>query len=256
MLPFELSNGICSLVEGEDRLTLSLEMEIDPGGKVVDFKVHEGVIRSVRRLTYTEVNRFLNGDNDPDLLKHLEPVKKELLVARELARILRDWRKKRGSVMDISSREVKILFDEKGRVVDILPQERGESEIMIEEFMIKANETIAEIFNTQDIPFVYRIHEKPDPESIIQLKHYLEAIGMKLRIPKNIHPKVLQEILEKTKDHPLHSSIERILVRSMKRAVYSERNIGHFGLASQAYTHFTSPIRRYPDLIVHRLLKK
>lgn len=256
MLPFELSNGICSLVEGEDRLTLSLEMEIDPRGKVVDFSVHEGIIRSVRRLTYTEVNRFLNGDNDPDLLKHLNPVKKELLAARELARILRDWRKKRGSVMDISSREVKIVFDEKGRVVDILPQERGESEVMIEEFMIKANETVAEIFNTQDIPFVYRIHEKPNPESIIQLKHYLEAIGMKLKIPKNIHPKVLQEILERTKDHPLHSSIERVLVRSMKRAVYSERNIGHFGLASQAYTHFTSPIRRYPDLIVHRLLRK
>jgi ribonuclease R len=115
---------------------------------------------------------------------------------------------------------------------------------------------VAEIFNSRGLPFVYRIHEEPDPESMMQLKNYLEALGMKVKIPRNVHPKALQQILEKTKDHPLHTSIERVLVRGMKRAVYSSRNIGHFGLASEAYTHFTSPIRRYPDLIVHRLLKK
>ncbi|OAA29717.1 ribonuclease R [Kosmotoga arenicorallina S304] len=256
MLPFQLSNNICSLREGVDRLTLSLEMEISPTGKLVDYKISEGFIRSARRLTYNEVNRFLRGDKDPELHEKLNPVKEELLAARELAAILRDWRKKRGSVMDISSREVKILTNKKGNVIDIIPQERGESEVMIEEFMIKANETVAEIFANQGLPFVYRIHEEPDSDALFQLKNYLEAIGLNIKMPRNIHPKVLQQILEKTKEHPLHSSIERVVVRSMKRAIYSEQNVGHFGLASEAYTHFTSPIRRYPDLVVHRLLKK
>jgi len=256
MLPFELSNNICSLREGVDRLTLSLEMEITSMGKLVDYKISEGIIRSVRRLTYKEVNRFLQGDNDPLLQKKLAPVKDELLVARELAKALRDWRKKRGSVMDISSREAKIITNKKGLVIDIVPQERGESEVMIEEFMIRANETVAEIFAAQGLPFVYRIHEEPDSDALFQLKNYLEAIGLEIKMPRNIHPKAFQQILEKTKDHPLHSSIERVVVRSMKRAIYSEQNLGHFGLASEAYTHFTSPIRRYPDLIVHRLLRK
>lgn len=158
--------------------------------------------------------------------------------------------------MDISSREAKIITNKKGLVIDIVPQERGESEVMIEEFMIRANETVAEIFAAQGLPFVYRIHEEPDSDALFQLKNYLEAIGLEIKMPRNIHPKALQQILEKTKDHPLHSSIERVVVRSMKRAIYSEQNLGHFGLASEAYTHFTSPIRRYPDLIVHRLLRK
>ncbi|AKI96535.1 ribonuclease R [Kosmotoga pacifica] len=256
MLPFELSNNICSLREGMDRLTLSLEMEITPKGKLVNYEINEGVIHSVRRLTYNEVNHFLQGNGDSELHRKLDVLKDELLMARELAKILRDWRKKRGSVMDISSREAKILTDNNGRVIDIIPQERGESEVMIEEFMIRANETIAEIFAAQGLPFVYRIHEEPDSDALLQLKNYLEAIGLEVKIPRNVHPKVLQQILEKTKNHPLHLSIERVVVRSMKRAIYSEQNVGHFGLASEAYTHFTSPIRRYPDLVVHRLLKR
>jgi len=256
MLPFELSNDICSLKPAEDRLTLSLLMEIDPRGKVVSTAVKNAVINSKRRLTYSEVNEFLNGEASEDTVKKLTPVAESLRMSHELAQKIRDIRKKRGSVMDISSREVKIVFDENGKVVDIIPQSRGVSEWIIEEFMILANETVAEIFDNRGLPFVYRIHEEPDPESMMQLKNYLEALGMKIMIPRNVHPKALQQILEKTKDHPLHSSIERVLVRGMKRAVYSERNIGHFGLASEAYTHFTSPIRRYPDLVVHRLLKK
>jgi len=256
MLPFELSNDICSLKPAEDRLTLSLLMEIDPRGKVVSTAVKNAVINSKRRLTYSEVNEFLNGEALEATVEKLTPVAESLRMSYELAQKIRDIRKKRGSVMDISSREVKIVFDDNGKVVDIIPQSRGVSEWIIEEFMILANETVAEIFDNRGLPFVYRIHEEPDPESMMQLKNYLEALGMKIMIPRNVHPKALQQILEKTKDHPLHSSIERVLVRGMKRAVYSERNIGHFGLASEAYTHFTSPIRRYPDLVVHRLLKK
>ena len=256
MLPFELSNDICSLRPEEDRLTLSLLIEIDQRGRVIASEIKNSVINSRRRLTYSEVNGFLNGEASAETMEKLRPVAESLRLSHELAQKIRDLRKKRGSVMDISSREVKIIFDEEGRVADILPQTRGISEWIIEEFMILANETVAEIFNSRGLPFVYRIHEEPDPESMMQLKNYLEALGMKVKIPRNVHPKALQQILEKTKDHPLHTSIERVLVRGMKRAVYSSRNIGHFGLASEAYTHFTSPIRRYPDLIVHRLLKK
>ncbi|HAA86138.1 MAG TPA: ribonuclease R [Kosmotogaceae bacterium] len=255
MLPVELSNGICSLNEGVDRLSLSLEMVISPQGKLKDYKIHQGVIRSVRRLTYREVNALKNATADEDISRKLEIVQTDLDLAFELAQILRDHRKKRGSVMDISSREAHIVFDDKGFVTDIVPLERGEAEEMIEEFMIRANETVAEHFFRQEFPSVYRIHEEPDSESILQLKQYIEALGMKVKIPQNIHPKALQQVLESTRDHPLHESIQKLLVRGMKRAVYSDVNIGHFGLASRAYTHFTSPIRRYPDLTVHRLLK-
>jgi ribonuclease R len=170
--------------------------------------------------------------------------------------ILKNNRKERGSIVDMESGEVYFKFDENGNVEDIIPVERGQSEKMIEEFMIKANETVAEYFDEQDLPFIYRVHEDPDPEMIIQLKNYLEMLGMRVKIPLNMHPKVLQQIVENTKDHPLADSIQRLLIKSMKRAIYSNENIGHFGLASMSYTHFTSPIRRYPDLIVHRLLKK
>jgi ribonuclease R len=213
MLPFELSNNICSLKPDEDRLTLSLIMELDQRGKLLSSKVEQGVIRSTRRLTYTEVNEFLEGKASRDSLEKLEPVSKSLLLSHELASKLRDNRKKRGSVMDISSREVKIIFNDKGRVLDIVPQSRGISEWIIEEFMILANETVAELFNNRGLPFVYRIHEEPDAESMMQLKNYLEALGMNVKIPRNVQPKALQQILEKTKDHPLHTSIERVLVR-------------------------------------------
>jgi ribonuclease R len=188
-------------------------------------------------------------------MKKMDVVKESLFIARELKDVLRESRRKRGSVMNITSREVEIIRDESGRVKDIIPVERGESEVVIEEFMIKANEAIAEIFDSKKIPFVYRVHDEPDPDSVLQLKNYLKALNLNIKIPNNINQHVMQKILDKTKDHPLHTSVERLLVRSMQRAIYSDQNIGHFGLASTAYTHFTSPIRRYPDLTVHRLLK-
>ncbi len=255
MLPFRLSNGVCSLVEGEDRLVMSLEMEIDRRGKLVDFWVGNGVIRSKKRLTYDLVNRLFEGDESAR--KEIgDGISKMLEDARDLMRILREYRRKRGSIIDIQSDEVKVVMDENGYVIDIVPRKRGDAEILIEEFMIKANETIAELFYNSDIPFVYRVHEEPDPAVIIQLKNYLSALGIEAKFGANIHPGMLQKLLEQVGDHPLRSSVERLLVRSMKRAMYSAINIGHFGLASYAYTHFTSPIRRYPDLVVHRLLKR
>ncbi len=251
MLPFKLSNGVCSLVEGQDRLVMSIEMEIDGNGKVVDFEINEGIIRSRKRLTYTQVNALFEGKkvDIPD------DVAEMLFQARELMYILREMRRKRGAIIDIESDEVKVVLDEDGTVKDIIPRKRGEAEILIEEFMIKANETIAEIFHNAGLPFVYRVHEEPDPDVILQLKNYLSVLGIEAKFGKNIHPGMLQKLLERVGDHPLRSSVERLLVRSMKRAMYSAVNIGHFGLASYAYTHFTSPIRRYPDLVVHRLLK-
>lgn len=255
MLPFKLSNGVCSLVEGEDRLVMSVEMEIDENGKVLNFWVGKGVIRSKKRLTYTLVNRLFEGDEGAreEIGKDIADM---LMTARELMKILRESRRKRGAIIDIESDEVKVIMDEDGYVVDIVPRKRGDAEVLIEEFMIKANETIAEIFHNADLPFIYRVHEEPDPAVIIQLKNYLSALGIDAKFGINIHPGMLQKLLEQVGDHPLRSSVERLLVRSMKRAMYSSVNIGHFGLASYAYTHFTSPIRRYPDLVVHRLLKR
>ncbi|RAO99234.1 ribonuclease R [Petrotoga sp. 9PW.55.5.1] len=256
MLPFKLSNGICSLVEGEDRLTMSLIMEIDPYGNLVDSRIYNGVIRSAKRLTYNKVNELLSNNCSEEVEKEIGFLKPDLEMMKELMDILAQKRKERGSILDIESNEVYFEFDEKGYVKDILPVERGISEKMIEEFMVLANETVASYFDVQGLPFIYRIHEYPDPDVLMQLRNYLDLLGIQVKFPQNIHAKVLQEILEKTKDHPLSKNIQMMLVRSMKRAVYSEENIGHFGLASTSYTHFTSPIRRYPDLIVHRLLKE
>ncbi len=254
MLPFKLSNVLCSLVEGKERLTFTVQMIIDHEGNTLSYKISPSVIKSKRRLTYTLVNRYFSGDRSAK-----EQLGKRIChsldLMRELSKILRDNRRRRGAILDVEGGEVDIITDQQGRVVDILPRKRGEAEILIEEFMIKANETVAEIFHNSGLPFVYRIHEQPDPEILLQLREYVQALGLKIKFPKTVHPSVFQKILEAVKDHPLKSSVEKLLVRSMKRAIYSAFNVGHFGLASFAYTHFTSPIRRYPDLVVHRLLK-
>jgi len=254
MLPFKLSNNLCSLMEDKDRLTFTVEMIIDREGRVLDFNVASSVIRSKKRLTYTIVNKFLEGDKTIERVLGKE-ITDSLKTMHELSLILRQARQRRGAITDIEGGEVEVLMNERGQVVDIVPRKRGPAEILIEEFMIKANETVAEIFHNAGLPFVYRVHEGPDPETILQLKEYVEALGLKVKFPKTMHPSVLQKVLELVKDHPLRSSVEKLMVRSMKRAMYSPTNIGHFGLASYAYTHFTSPIRRYPDLVVHRLLK-
>lgn len=254
MLPFKLSNNLCSLVEGKDRLTFTVQMTLDCEGNTLNYEISPSVIRSKKRLTYTIVNRYFLGD--PAAQKQLgKKICHSLDLMRELSKILRENRRRRGAILDVEGGEVDVITDEKGYVVDILPRKRGEAEILIEEFMIKANETVAEVFHNAGLPFVYRIHEQPDPEVLIQLREYVEALGLKIKFPKTVHSSVLQKVLEAVKDHPLKSSVEKLLVRSMKRAIYSAFNVGHFGLASFAYTHFTSPIRRYPDLIVHRLLK-
>jgi len=254
MLPFKLSNNLCSLMEDKDRLTFTVEMIIDREGRVLDFNVVSSVIRSKKRLTYTIVNKFLEGDKTIERVLGKE-ITDSLKTMHELSLILRQARQRRGAITDIEGGEVEVVMNERGQVVDIVPRKRGPAEILIEEFMIKANETVAEIFHNAGLPFVYRVHEEPDPETILQLKEYVEALGLKVKFPKTMHPSVLQKVLELVKDHPLRSSVEKLMVRSMKRAMYSPTNIGHFGLASYAYTHFTSPIRRYPDLVVHRLLK-
>lgn len=254
MLPFKLSNNLCSLMEDKDRLTFTVEMIIDEEGRVLDFDVAPSVIRSKKRLTYTIVNRLLEGDETIERTLGKQ-ITDSLKMMHELSLILRQARQKRGAITDIEGGEVEVVMDDKGQVVDIVPRKRGPAEILIEEFMIRANETVAEIFHNAGLPFVYRVHEEPDPETILQLKEYVEALGLKVKFPKTMHPSILQKVLELVKDHPLRSSVEKLMVRSMKRAMYSFTNIGHFGLASYAYTHFTSPIRRYPDLVVHRLLK-
>jgi len=258
MLPKVLSNGLCSLQEGKDRLVVSLVMEILPDGSVGHFDIHEGVIRSQRRLTYTQVNQWLE-DRDPQAKKELEQTKGllDMLEAMEkLSQTLRENRRKRGAIINIGSDEVAIQMDDAQHTVAIIPQSRHVGQSIIEEFMILANETIARHFQHLDLPFVYRIHEPPDAETLIQLKDYIRALGIQHRVPKKLTSTQIQKLLETLKDHPLLSSVERLVVRSMKRAVYATGNVGHYGLASEAYTHFTSPIRRYPDLMVHRLLKE
>ncbi|BBJ27883.1 ribonuclease R [Athalassotoga saccharophila] len=253
MLPFKLSNDLCSLVEGKDRLTVSAEMEIDEYGRILKKQFSKSVIRSVKRLTYTKVTKLLE-DPDQEIENEIGFIRKDLEMMRDLAHTIKTSRLGRGSI-EFASDEVKVILDENGYVKDIVLRKQNVAEMMIEEFMISANESVAELFDRIGFPFIYRIHGKPDVETIAELSEYLRAIGIKFKITENIQPIMLQRILEQIKGHPLEMVIQRLLVRSMKKAVYSETNVGHFGLASLNYTHFTSPIRRYPDLMVHRLLK-
>ena len=253
MLPFELSNDLCSLVEGKDRLTVSVELEIDEYGRVVKKEFSKSVIRSVKRLTYEKVEKLLKKPSQ-EIESEIGFLREDLENMEKLARILKISRLGRGAI-EFESNDVKVILDKNGEVEDIVLKKQSTSESMIEEFMIMANEAVAEIFDIQDLPFIYRVHDRPDPEALTKLSEYLQAIGLKFKITENVQPILLQRILEQIKDHPLEAIIQRLLVRSMKKAVYSETNVGHFGLASLNYTHFTSPIRRYPDLVVHRLLK-
>ncbi len=253
MLPFELSNDLCSLIEGKDRLTVSVEMEIDEYGRVIRKEFSKSVIRSVKRLTYGKVEKLLKGSNQ-EIENEIGFLREDLENMAKLAHVLKTSRLGRGAI-EFESNDVEIVLDKNGEVEDIVLKKQSTSESMIEEFMILANEAVAEIFDIQDLPFIYRVHDRPDPEALTKLSEYLRAIGLKFKITENVQPILLQRILEQIKNHPLEAIIQRLLVRSMKKAVYSETNVGHFGLASLNYTHFTSPIRRYPDLVVHRLLK-
>ncbi|MCR5608861.1 MAG: ribonuclease R [Lachnospiraceae bacterium] len=254
-LPHALSNGICSLNAGTDRLALSCFMKIDKKGVVVDHRISETLINVDRRMTYTDVNKIVEFD-DPDTCKKYEDFVGMFKLMQELALILRTKRKKRGSI-DFDFPETKISLDEKGKIVDIQPYERNKATRIIEDFMLIANETIAEDFFWKETPFVYRTHENPDSEKILKLSIFINNFGYAIKGDKEeIHPKELQKLIEKIEGTPEEMLISRLTLRSMKQAKYSTDCEGHFGLATKYYCHFTSPIRRYPDLQIHRIIKE
>jgi len=249
MLPHKLSNNICSLNPNVDRLTLSVEMVIDEQGEVIDFEIHRGVINSDFRLTYEQVDlAFKTGDYpDPDV--------RDLLVnMRDLSDILEKKRLKRGS-LDFETIEPKVILNENLKPVDVIIRERTAATKIIEEAMIVTNETVAGFMYWQDTPMVYRVHDKPNEEALVQIEELIENLHYPVRKLKGAHPRVIQQIISYAHDRPEKLLINNLLLRAMKRAVYTPSSTLHFGLASQHYTHFTSPIRRYPDLIVHRLVK-
>ena len=254
MLPRRLSNGICSLNAGEDRLALSCLMTIDQKGNVIDHVISESVIHVDRRMTYTSVKKILE-DQDPEEMATYQEFIPMFQNMQQLAAILRGKRRKRGSI-DFDFPETKILLDEEGTPVDILPYERNTATRLIEDFMLIANETVAEDAFWQELPFVYRTHDNPDPDRMRKLSTFINNFGYTIHFKdEEIHPKELQKLLEKLEGTPEEAQISRLTLRSMKQAKYTPESHGHFGLAAKYYCHFTSPIRRYPDLQIHRILK-
>ena len=254
MLPHKLSNGICSLNEGEDRYTIGCVMEIDTNGNVVEYNIIPAIIRSSYRMTYTNVNKILEGDES--LCKRYAPIVDMLNDMQELSLILRRKRDLQGSI-DFDSDEAKIILDKKGKVKDVVVIDRGNGERLIEEFMLIANETVATHFRWLDVPFIYRVHEYPKEDKLRQFQSIVRPLGYTIRGSlTHLHPSELRDIVEESKDTPEHSIISTLLLRCMQKARYDENCLGHYGLSFDYYTHFTSPIRRYPDLLVHRLIRK
>ena len=255
MLPHTLSNGICSLNAGVDRLALSCLMTINPKGEVISHDIVESVIRVDRRMSYTGVKKILE-DKDESEIKEYEELVPMFELMQELAAILREKRRKRGSI-DFDFPETKIILDKKGHPVDIKPYDRNVATKIIEDFMLIANETVAQHFYWMEIPFVYRTHDNPDPEKIAKLSTFIRNFGYTIKSKQEeIHPKELQKLLANIEDTPQEALISRLTLRSMKQAKYTIDCTGHFGLACQFYCHFTSPIRRYPDLQIHRIIKE
>ncbi len=255
MLPHVLSNGICSLNAGEDRLALSCIMLINQKGVVIEHEIAETVVRVDSRMSYTSVRKILKDRDEAERDKYKELIPMFELM-EELASILREKRRKRGSI-DFDFPETKIILDGQGRPLEIKPYERNVATRIIEDFMLIANETVAQDFFWQEIPFVYRTHDTPDPEKIRSLATFINNFGYSIKIgQEEIHPKELQKLLEKVEDTPEEPLISRLTLRSMKQAKYTVECTGHFGLAAQYYCHFTSPIRRYPDLQIHRIIKE
>ena len=255
MLPHKLSNGICSLNQGVERLALSCLMTIDDKGDVRDYQIAESVICVDRRMTYTAVKKILEDKVETEMAAYKELVPM-FLQMEELAGILRKRRHQRGSI-DFDFAESKIVLDENGHPTQIKPYERNTATKLIEDFMLIANETVAQHFFWLDIPFVYRTHEKPDPEKIMKLSTFIRNFGYHIKLSgEEVHPKELQKLLGKIEDTDEETLISRLTLRSMKQAKYTVECTGHFGLACQYYCHFTSPIRRYPDLQIHRIIKE
>ena len=279
MLPKELSNGICSLNEGEDRLTLSVVMEIDKKGNVISSDVTKGIIKVTKRMSYNGVQNVLDSieNNEPtnDLqsqknncrgrscacpnennISYYQPYIPQIKLMSELAHILENKRKEQG-YLDLEIPETKIILDKNGHAVDVRPYEIKFANTIIEQFMLTANETIAEKFYWLEAPFIYRVHESPDQEKVTELNTFLYNFGYKIKGSKeNIHPKAFSDILEDIKGKKEEKVISNLILRTLKVARYEEQNKGHFGIASKYYCHFTSPIRRYPDLYIHRIISK
>lgn len=259
MLPKELSNGICSLNEGKDRLTLSVIMEIDKKGNVISSDITKGVIKVTKRMSYNIVQKLLDLDNraeiDEDLKQYIPYINHFKLMA-ELAHILENKRKENG-YLDLDILESKITLDKKGKAIDVGKYEIKFSNIIIEQFMLTANETVAEKFYWLEAPFIYRVHEAPDQEKITDLNRFLYNFGYKIKGNKeNVHPKAFSSILEDIKGKDEEKVISNLILRTLKVARYEAENKGHFGIAGKYYCHFTSPIRRYPDLFIHRIISK
>lgn len=257
MLPHVLSNGMCSLNMGEDRLALSCLMDINSKGEIINHEIIETVINVNERMNYTDVNKILASESK-ELEARYEDLCPMFFMMEELSLILRENRQKRGSI-DFDIPETKILLDKKGRPVKIAPYERGVSQKIIEDFMLMANETVAEHFYFLESPFVYRTHGTPDAEKMLKLGTFINNFGysMKVRTSEGeVHPKEIQKLLSRIAGTPEEALISRLTLRSMKRAEYNVANLGHFGLAAKYYCHFTSPIRRYPDLQIHRIIKE
>ena len=255
MLPHKLSNGICSLNAGTDRLALSCIMEVDGQGTVLDHRIAETVIHVDRRMTYTAVNAIVT-DRDEAVMAEYEDFVPMFDCMKELADILRESRRKRGAI-DFDFPESKIVLDGQGKPLEIKPYERNAATRIIEDFMLLANETVAEDYYWQSIPFLYRSHDNPDPEKMKQLGTFINNFGYFIKMQHGeIHPKELQKLLDKIEGTPEEALLSRLTLRSMKQAKYTTQCSGHFGLATRYYTHFTSPIRRYPDLQIHRIIKE
>ncbi|WNS47035.1 ribonuclease R [Paenibacillus sp. MMS20-IR301] len=255
MLPHRLSNGICSLNPKVDRLTMSCEMEFDEHMKVVKHDVFTSVIRTKERMTYSDVRKIVE-DEDPELLERYAPLIGDFRLMKELAMKLRGARMRRGAV-DFDFEESKIIVDEAGKAIDIVKRERSVAEQIIEEFMLAANETVAEHFHWLKVPFLYRIHEDPDPEKLQNFMAFASNFGYHVKGRGNsVHPRALQDLLEQIQGTKEQTVISTMMLRSMKQAKYDAESTGHFGLAAEFYSHFTSPIRRYPDLVIHRVMRE
>lgn len=254
MLPHKLSNGICSLNAGENRLALSCIMTVDKKGEIVDHVIAETVIRVDQRMSYTSVAKILEAQDEQERQKYekLVPMFEQMA---EVSGLLRERRKKRGAI-DFDFPETKMILDEQGRPVELKPYERNVATKMIEDFMLAANETVAEEYFWREIPFLYRTHEAPEEDKVKKLSTFINNFGYHIHMGNEILPKEIQKLLEKVEGTPQEALISRLALRSMKQARYTPENAGHFGLAAQYYTHFTSPIRRYPDLQIHRIIKE
>lgn len=254
MLPARLSNGICSLNPHVDRLAFTVMMDLDQNGKVVGHDIFESVINIAERMTYTNVYKILETE-DEELSARYDYLMEDFRMMKELALILRNKRIGRGAI-DFDFDEAKIILDDKGKPIEVRKYETTIANRIIEEFMLVCNETVAEHFHWAGVPFVFRVHEEPDSEKIMAFAEFSSNLGYHLKGLNKIHPRALQEILDKVKGSKEEAIVSTVMLRSLAKARYSHQNLGHFGLAAKFYCHFTSPIRRYPDLIIHRLMKE